>query len=161
MRASSVRGILIALLGVFLLLPQAQAADPTLDLKAHAGKVVVVDFWASWCKPCRQSIPWLNQMQAKYAARGLVVIGVNVDTERPLADKFLSQTPVRFALVFDAEGKLPQEYQDVLILCDVEEWDAREAAELLERSKAATKSLLYRARQALREQLADLWRDDV
>jgi thiol-disulfide isomerase/thioredoxin len=105
-----VRGILIALLGALLALPAAQAAAPTLDLKAHAGKVVVVDFWASWCKPCRQSIPWLNEMQAKYAARGLVVIGVNVDAERPLADKFLAQTPVRFQLVFDAEGKLPQEY---------------------------------------------------
>ena len=100
----------MALLGVPLV-PGAQAADATaLDLRAHAGKVVVVDFWASWCKPCRQSIPWLNEMQAKYGPSGLVVIGVNVDAERPLAEKFLAQTPARFQIVYDAEGKLPKEY---------------------------------------------------
>jgi cytochrome c biogenesis protein CcmG, thiol:disulfide interchange protein DsbE len=91
--------------------PAAQPANAvTLDLKAQAGKVVVVDFWASWCAPCRQSIPWLNDMQAKYGARGLVVIGVNVDTERPLAEKFLAQTPARFDIVYDARGDLPQQY---------------------------------------------------
>jgi cytochrome c biogenesis protein CcmG, thiol:disulfide interchange protein DsbE len=106
-----VRVILLALLGLAVSFPDAEAADGrALDLGAHAGKVVIVDFWASWCAPCRQSIPWLNEMQAKYAARGLVVIGVNVDVERPLADKFLEQTPARFQIVYDAQGKLPQEY---------------------------------------------------
>jgi thiol-disulfide isomerase/thioredoxin len=96
---------------VLLIVPDVHAADaPKLDLKSHAGQVVVLDFWASWCKPCRQSIPWLNDMQAKYGSRGLVVIGVNVDMERPLADKFLAQTPARFQIVYDADGKLPQEY---------------------------------------------------
>jgi thiol-disulfide isomerase/thioredoxin len=105
------RIVFLALLGVLFINREARAVDaPTLDLKAQAGKVVVVDFWASWCKPCRQSIPWLNEMQAKYASRGLVVIGVNVDAERPLADKFLAQTPARFQIVYDAEGKLPQQY---------------------------------------------------
>lgn len=105
------RAFLIALSSVLIIASRAQAVGaPAIDLEAHAGKVVVVDFWASWCKPCRQSIPWLNEMQAKYGARGLVVIGVNVDTERPLARKFLAQTPARFQIVYDAEGKLPQQY---------------------------------------------------
>ena len=55
---------------------------------------------------------------------------------------------------------LPEEYQDVLILCDVEQWDAREAAEVLERSTAATKSLLYRARRALRDRLTERWQTE-
>ena len=59
--------------------------------------------------------------------------------------------------VRDAVSELPEEYQDVLILCDAEEWDAREAAEFMGRSLAATKSLLYRARRALRDRLADCW----
>jgi RNA polymerase sigma-70 factor (ECF subfamily) len=56
---------------------------------------------------------------------------------------------------------LPEEYQDVLILCDVEEWNAREAGELLEKSTAATKSLLYRARRALRDRLTERWSEEV
>jgi cytochrome c biogenesis protein CcmG, thiol:disulfide interchange protein DsbE len=109
-REVSVRVVWVALMGA-LFLTDAQAAEaPGLDLEARAGKVVVVDFWASWCAPCRQSIPWLNDMQAKYGGRGLVVIGVNVDTERPLAEKFLAQTPARFEIVYDAQGRLPQEY---------------------------------------------------
>jgi len=56
--------------------------------------------------------------------------------------------------------ELPDEYQDVLVLCDVEEWDAREAAAMLEKSVAATKSLLYRARRALRDRLTERWREE-
>ncbi len=59
----------------------AVAADPadTLGLERLRGKVVLIDVWASWCEPCRHSFPWLNAMHAKYADRGLVIIGVNVD----------------------------------------------------------------------------------
>ena len=111
MRKVSVGAALLALICLLSVVPEARAVDSAiLDIKSYAGKVVVVDFWASWCAPCRQSIPWLNDMQAKYAARGLVVIGVNVDTERPLAEKFLAQTPARFEIVYDAQGRLPQEY---------------------------------------------------
>jgi RNA polymerase sigma-70 factor (ECF subfamily) len=59
-----------------------------------------------------------------------------------------------------ALAELPEDQQDVLVLCDVEEWDAREVADMLERSVAATKSLLYRARRALRDRLAEYWKED-
>jgi RNA polymerase sigma-70 factor (ECF subfamily) len=62
--------------------------------------------------------------------------------------------------VRSALAALPDEYRDVLLLCDVEEWDAREAANLLDRSLAATKSLLYRARRALRTRLTELWNEE-
>jgi RNA polymerase sigma-70 factor (ECF subfamily) len=71
--------------------------------------------------------------------------------------------PTRAALrahVRCAMAELPEEYRDVLILCDVEEWDAREVAQLLDRSLAATKSLLYRARRALRARLTEIWREE-
>ena len=55
-----------------------------------AGKAVVLNFWASWCAPCRKSFPWMNRMQAAYAGDGLVVLGVNVDTEPHLAQRFLA-----------------------------------------------------------------------
>jgi cytochrome c biogenesis protein CcmG, thiol:disulfide interchange protein DsbE len=78
-------------------------AEP-LDLARHRGRVVIVDFWASWCKPCRQSIPWLNAMRERYGARGLTIIGVNVDAERRDADRFLRDVPIDFEIVFDPEG---------------------------------------------------------
>ncbi len=61
------------------------------------GRVVYVDFWASWCAPCKQSFPWMNEMQAKYGARGFSVVGINVDQKREDADKFLVSTPAKFS----------------------------------------------------------------
>ena len=81
----------------------AAAADDQFDLKSHAGKVVIVDFWASWCVPCRRSFPWLNAMQRKYGDQGLVIIGVNLDAERSAAKKFLEESKV---LICDAVKKL-------------------------------------------------------
>jgi thiol-disulfide isomerase/thioredoxin len=53
-----------------------QGLDGAVKLAKLQGKVVYVDFWASWCGPCRQSFPWMNEMQAKYGARGLQIVGV-------------------------------------------------------------------------------------
>lgn len=78
------------------------------DLK---GQVVYVDFWASWCAPCKQSFPWMNEMQAKYGPRGFTVIGVNVDQKRADADKFLAAVPVQFTIGFDTTGKVAEMYQ--------------------------------------------------
>jgi cytochrome c biogenesis protein CcmG, thiol:disulfide interchange protein DsbE len=85
-------------------------AQAPVNLADYKGKVVYLDFWASWCGPCRQSFPWMNEMQAKYGPRGLVVLGVNLDTRRDEADKFLAQTPARFTLAFDPKGESPKAY---------------------------------------------------
>ncbi len=74
------------------------------------GKAVWLDFWASWCGPCRQSFPWLNAMHDKYAPSGLAIVAVNVDKKRADADKFLAQLPARFPLAFDPEGATPTAY---------------------------------------------------
>ena len=87
------------------------ASQPALDLSRYRGKVVVVDFWASWCKPCRESIPWLNQMRARHGARGLVIVGVNVDAERADADRFLRDIPIDFEVIFDPNGVLATEFE--------------------------------------------------
>jgi thiol-disulfide isomerase/thioredoxin len=89
--------------------PTVFAAD-TLDLAQYRGKLVLIDFWASWCAPCRYSFPWLNEMQAKYADRGLVVVGVNVDRERADAEHFLRDVPAHFRIVYDPSGTLAAAY---------------------------------------------------
>jgi len=83
-------------------LPQSQVAQKLSDLK---GKWVYLDFWASWCAPCRQSFPWMNQMQAKYGTKDFQILAVNVDAKKTDADRFLSQTPANFGLAFDAKGQ--------------------------------------------------------
>ena len=86
------------------------ASGETVALAALRGRVVYVDFWASWCAPCRRSFPWMNAMQARYAGEGLVVVGVNVDKRRVDAQRFLRDTPASFAVVYDAEGATPSAY---------------------------------------------------
>ncbi len=82
----------------------------TVALDKLRGQVVLVDFWASWCAPCRRSFPWMNEMQQKYGARGLTIVGVNVDKRRADADKFLTQFPASFTIVFDPDGNTPSAY---------------------------------------------------
>ena len=82
-------------------------ADKLSKLK---GKVVYVDFWASWCGPCRQSFPWMNDMQAKYGAKGLQIVGINLDAKRADADQFLAQLPAKFTVGFDAKGDTAKQF---------------------------------------------------
>ena len=73
-------------------------------------KVIWVDFWASWCAPCRRSFPWMNAIYGKYAVEGLEIIAVNVDKDRKLAEEFLEETPADFRLHFDPAGSLAAEF---------------------------------------------------
>ncbi len=73
------------------------------DLK---GKVVMVDFWASWCDPCKESFPAMEELDKHYHAQGLVIVAVNVDEDRTDMQTFLKKHPATFAVVRDAGQKL-------------------------------------------------------
>jgi thiol-disulfide isomerase/thioredoxin len=96
-----------------LVAASAWAATPEdpFDLAALRGKVVYVDFWASWCVPCRQSFPWMNDIQAEFAPDGLVVVAVNVDQERSDAQDFLRRFPASFRVAYDPAGRLAQQFR--------------------------------------------------
>jgi thiol-disulfide isomerase/thioredoxin len=80
------------------------------ELKKYEGQVVVLDFWASWCAPCRRSFPWLNAMHAKYSSQGLVIIGVNVDNDPAAAATFLEEFPAEFQIYYDTDAVLARQY---------------------------------------------------
>lgn len=88
----------------------AGGAGQLLDLAAFRGRVVYLDFWASWCAPCRQSFPWMNRLQHELGADGLVVVAVNVDRQRGDAEGFLREHPAQFRVVFDPEGVLAEKF---------------------------------------------------
>ncbi len=84
-------------------IPRLDESGTTLRLASLRGKVVYVDFWASWCVPCRQSMPALDEMYRAMQGQGFTVVGVNKDVSREAARKFLDKVPVGFMLVMDAQ----------------------------------------------------------
>lgn len=86
--------------------PPLQASGRTLNSQELRGKVVYVDFWASWCAPCRQSFPVLEQLWSTHRERGLVVVGVNQDDRVEDAQRFLERTSASFPLVLDPEHRI-------------------------------------------------------
>ena len=86
------------------------ATGETVSLAPLRGRVVYVDFWASWCAPCRRSFPWMNALQARYGKDGLAIVGINVDKRRDDAERFLRDTPASFTIAYDANGATPAAY---------------------------------------------------
>ena len=74
------------------------------------GKVVYVDFWASWCVPCRHSFPWMQTLYSKYHDTGLEIIAVNVDKDHKAAMDFITGAKITFPVVFDSTGILAEQY---------------------------------------------------
>jgi thiol-disulfide isomerase/thioredoxin len=85
------------------------SADLSLsDLK---GQVVLINFWASWCGPCRQEMPVLEQLYKKYKGAGFTLLGVNVEPKSADAEGFLKSTPVSFPILFDTDSKVSKLYE--------------------------------------------------
>jgi thiol-disulfide isomerase/thioredoxin len=85
-----------------------QAALP--DSISLDDKVVYLDFWASWCVPCRQSFPKMQDLYDRYHSRGLEIVAVSVDKDHAAALKFLRDTKATFPVIFDSTGSLAEKY---------------------------------------------------
>jgi len=77
------------------------------DLK---GQVVMINFWATWCGPCRQEMPLLQQIQAKYESLGFTLLGVNVEPDSAAAKTWLQQVPVSFPILFDQRNEVAERF---------------------------------------------------
>ena len=91
-------------------LPRLGSTSPPPTIASLKGRVVYVDFWASWCVPCRLSMPALDSLYRKHSAAGLTVIGVNKDTSTEEAQKFLKRVPVGFPLARDEQDAVAKAF---------------------------------------------------
>jgi peroxiredoxin len=86
------------------------ADGSNIRLSEYRGQVVMLNFWASWCGPCRQEFPHLDALQQKYTDLGFTIFGINVEQDRTAADKVLRDIPVTFPILFDSENKVSELY---------------------------------------------------
>lgn len=82
-----------------------------VSLAAYRGKYVYLDFWASWCAPCKRSFPWMSELQKRYGNAGLQVLAINVDATRADAERFLAQTQAGFVVAWDPAGSVARQYR--------------------------------------------------
>lgn len=87
----------------------AQSGKP-VELTQFKGQVVMLNFWASWCGPCRQEMPLLDSIYKKYGKLGFTMIGVNVEPDSKAANDWLKQTPVTFPILYDTDSKVSKLY---------------------------------------------------
>jgi peroxiredoxin len=87
----------------------SRSGEP-LSLAGYRGQVVMLNFWASWCVPCKQEMPLLEDIQRKYGKLGFTLIGVNVEPDSAAANKVLEKIPVSFPIVYDTESKVSKLY---------------------------------------------------
>lgn len=86
-------------------------SDTSISLSDLKGKVIYLDFWASWCTPCRKSFPWMNEMQERYGKNGLVVVAINLDKDKTALNKFRKKYPVDFIIAEDPNGDIAKQYK--------------------------------------------------
>jgi len=81
-----------------------------VSLAQYHGQVVMINFWASWCGPCRQEMPLLESIYRKYHKLGFTLLGVNVEPDSKAADDWLKDRPVSFPILYDKESKVSKLY---------------------------------------------------
>jgi peroxiredoxin len=85
-------------------------AGQSVSLSGLKGQVVLINFWASWCGPCRKEMPVLDQLYQRYKPLGFTLLGVNVEEDSTAAENWLKDTPVSFPILFDRRNAVSKLY---------------------------------------------------
>ena len=124
------------------------ASGQTLEMGALKGKVVLVNFWATWCPPCRREMPSMDRLDKMETGRPFTIVAVNVKEEDDLVERFLDEMPLGFPVALDPEGKLAAAWKAFVYptsylvdkagrirfsLNGTLEWDEPEVVDLIER----------------------------
>ena len=108
-------GLLLALAtlstGQVSIATPAVAQASSIDLSQYKGKVVYLDFWASWCGPCKLSFPYMRQIKQHFRRDDFVVLTVNVDRNRAAADAFLRENGVGLPVIYDSQGDIAKDFK--------------------------------------------------
>ena len=86
------------------------SGDGTLDLSTYRGKVVFLDFWASWCPPCVTSLPMLDELRKEFPATDFQVLAINLDKDTGRAKRFLAKRGIGYPSASDPEGRIPEQF---------------------------------------------------
>lgn len=108
------KALLVSIIGFFVFIPSTFAntlSNFEQQLTEYKGKVVYLDFWASWCVPCLRSFPWMNQLQQKYGNENFAVFSVNLDADKSFATAFLNETPASFPVFYDPKGEVAKAFK--------------------------------------------------
>ncbi len=125
MKSSLIKSLFVCLLSInFAFAENTNSIDgaaPTFELAGlnkdmirlshYEGKVVYLDFWATWCVPCRKSFPWMNDLLKKYQSQGLEIIAVSLDEKQKMVENFLKRYPANFTIALDPTGKSADLYK--------------------------------------------------
>ncbi|HNH89948.1 MAG TPA: TlpA disulfide reductase family protein [Thiobacillaceae bacterium] len=124
------------------------ASGQTLEMGALKGKVVLVNFWATWCPPCRREMPSMDRLDKMETGRPFTIVAVNVKEEDDLVERFLDDMPLGFPIALDPDGKLAAAWKAFVYptsylvdkagrirysLNGTLEWDEPEVVDLIER----------------------------
>jgi len=89
---------------------QLPTEDGILNSTQLKGKLVYIDFWASWCRPCKESFPWMIAMKEKFKNQPFEIIAINLDKDKALADKFIASQNINFPIAFDPQATVAEQY---------------------------------------------------
>ncbi len=125
-----------------------QLSGKTLDMESLHGRVVLVNFWATWCPPCRREMPSMDRLDKMETGRPFTILAINVKEEADLVERFLEDMPLGFPIALDSDGKLAGAWKAFVYptsylvdkagrirysLNGTLEWDDPEIVEIIER----------------------------
>ncbi len=89
---------------------QLPTRNGSIQLADFRGKLVYVDFWASWCRPCKNSFPWMIEMKKKFKDLPFEIIAINLDNDKALAEEFIASQAINFPVAFDPQAETAERY---------------------------------------------------